>query len=55
MGVKKHRLTVGLDRDDVSFLQDTKVFKSTADGIRFSIKFLRLYGLPAIREIKKEK
>jgi hypothetical protein len=53
MGQKKHRLTVGLDMDDLKFLRDTGVFKSDNEGIRFAVKFLRLYGLPAIKNVRE--
>ena len=45
-------MSVGLDREDVEFLEQVGVFKSTAEGVRFAVKFLHLYGVPAIKAIK---
>lgn len=44
-------MTVGFDKEDLEFLRDTKVFKSDSDGIRFAIKFLRIYGIQAVKSI----
>ena len=52
MGTKKHRMTIGLDREDIQFLQELGIFKNNSDGIRFAIKLMRLYSIPAIKAIK---
>jgi hypothetical protein len=51
MGNKRLHTSVRLDRDDLDFLRQCNVFKDDSEGVRFAIKFLRLYGLPAIRDI----
>ena len=45
-------MTVGLDIEDLQFLREAQVLKSDNDGIRFALRFLRLYGIPALRAIK---
>lgn len=47
-------MTVGLDAEDDQFLSDVGIFKNKAEGIRFAVKFLRLYGVPAIKAIKEK-
>jgi hypothetical protein len=54
MGTKKHRMTVGLDSEDLAFLNELGVFNSTGEGIRWCIKFCRLYGIQAISAIRKD-
>ena len=49
MGTKKHRMTVGLDKDDIDFLRELGIFKLTNDGIRFAVKLMRLYSIPTIK------
>jgi hypothetical protein len=52
MGTKRLHTAVRIDRGDLDFIRNCKVFKDDSEGIRFAIKFLRLYGLSAIRSIK---
>jgi hypothetical protein len=54
MSLKKRRMTIGLDGADCEFLDSLNIFRSRADGIRFAVKAMRLYGIPAIRAIKSE-
>lgn len=54
MGNKRHRMSIGLDREDVQFLDDTGVFKNTSEGVRWCVKFCRIYGVPAIKRVKTE-
>jgi hypothetical protein len=52
MGNKRLHTAVRIDREDLDFIRNCKAFKDDSEGIRFAIKFLRLYGLPAIRGIE---
>lgn len=54
MGTKKHRMTVGFDSEDLAFLKELGIFDSIGDGVRFSIKLMRLYSIPTIKAIKQE-
>lgn len=46
-------MTVGIDKSDLDFLQELAIFKNNSDGIRFTIKLMRLYSIPAIKTIKE--
>lgn len=50
MGTKKHRMTIGLDREDIQFLKDVGVFGNTSERVRWCIKFVRVHGIPLIRK-----
>ena len=52
MGTKKHRMTVGLDSEDLTFLKEPGVFRSTGEGVRWC-KFCRIHGLAAIKMTKE--
>ena len=52
MGTKKHRMTVGLDSEDLVFLNELGIFSSTGEGVRWCIKFCRIYGVQAMKAIK---
>lgn len=54
MGTKKHRMTVGLDSEDLTFLDELGIFNSTGEGIRWCIKFCRIYGFATIKRIKED-
>jgi hypothetical protein len=54
VGMKKHRMTIGLDKADLDFLQGLGIFKNNSDGIRFAIKLMRLHSIPAIKAIKQD-
>lgn len=47
-------MTVGLDSEDLTFLNEIGIFSSTAEGIRWCIKFCRLYGIPAMKAISSK-
>jgi hypothetical protein len=47
-------MTIGLDKEDLDFLQELDIFKNNSDGIRWCIKFCRIYGIPAIKAIKQK-
>lgn len=54
MGTKKHRMTVGLDSEDLAFLNEPRIFSSTGEDIRWCIKFYRIYGFATIKRIKED-
>jgi hypothetical protein len=54
MGSKKHRMTIELDNEDLAFLNDLGIFSSTGEGIRFAVKLMRLYSIPALKTIKQK-
>jgi hypothetical protein len=53
MVLKTIRISIRLDKGDLDFLQELDIFKNNSDGIRWCIKFCRIYGIPAIKAIKK--
>lgn len=56
MGIKKARMTIGPDADDIDFLDGLEMFTKRSDAIRFCIKLARLYTIPTIKAIsEKEK
>ena len=48
------RTSISMDKDDIDFLGDLGIFRNTSDGVRFAIKLMRLYSIPALKAIKKE-
>jgi hypothetical protein len=52
--MKKHRMTIGLDKEDLDFLRGTNVFKNNSDGIRWCIKFCKIYGIPGIKALREK-
>lgn len=57
MGIKKHRMTIGIDQEDFQFCQQMQkdgIFKNNAEAIRWCIKFCRLYGIPSIKKIRSD-
>jgi hypothetical protein len=53
MSLKTVRTSIRLDREDIDFLQEAGVFGNTSEGVRWCIKFCRLYGIPAIKKIRE--
>lgn len=47
-------MTVGLDSEDLTFLDELGIFNSTGEGIRWCIKFCRIYGFATIKRIKED-
>jgi hypothetical protein len=54
MTLKTVRTSIRLDREDIDFLKEVGVFENTSEGVRWCIKFCRLYGIQAIKKIKEE-
>lgn len=52
MGFKKVRTSISMDKDDIDFLADLGIFRNTSDGVRFAVKLMRLYSIPAIKNLK---
>lgn len=46
-------MTVGFDKGDIDFLQELGIFKNNSEGIRFAIKLMRLYSIPALKAISQ--
>lgn len=55
MGTKKHRMTVGIDNEDLVFLNDVGIFNTTGEGIRWCIKFCRIAGVQAILDSMRDR
>lgn len=47
-------MTVGLDSEDLAFLNEPRIFSSTGEDIRWCIKFYRIYGFATIKRIKED-
>jgi hypothetical protein len=54
MGLKTVRTSIRLDKADIDFLKEVGVFENTSQGARWCIKFARLYGPQAVKEIKEK-
>jgi len=54
MALKTIRTSIRLDREDLDFLQELGIFKNNSDGIRWCIKFVKIYGIPAIKAITEK-
>jgi Arc/MetJ-type ribon-helix-helix transcriptional regulator len=52
MALKTLRTSIRLDKEDIDFLRELGIFKNNSDGIRFAVKMMRLYSIPAIKAIK---
>jgi hypothetical protein len=52
MGLKTVRTSIRLDKEDIDFLKEVGVFENTSEGVRWCIKFCRLYGIVGIKRIQ---
>jgi hypothetical protein len=45
MALKTVRTSIRLDREDIEFLKEAGIFDNTSEGVRWCIKFVRLFKL----------